>query len=334
MKQAIFVGNYSEQGINQLEFNNENQLTETLKIGNMANNSYICKYNNYLYSVIEIDGDEKIHDSGYITAYELDKEKAKLIDTTISYGQSPCFIIVDELRKILYVANYSGGSFAALKLEENGKIGKKLYYRKFEDISKIHHIQFSKDYKSVYIIDLGTDCIIEYDINYDESELNLIEKSKFCFPKETQPRHMIIDEKNKIYVVTEQSCEIYKLGHNSCQQLIMLEKKSILPEGIIKKENYTGCAIKIDSKLQYIYISVRGHNSISVFDIIDDNMKLIQNIKCEGNIPRDITLDKSGKYLFCANQVSNNISIFSIQNGKLSYQSEYKMETPTCIVAD
>lgn len=333
MKQIVFVGNYSEQGINKLEFSNDTKLTQILKIGNLKNSSYICKYNNYLYSVIEIEGDEKV-ESGYIAAYELNGESVKLLNTTISYGKSPCFLIVDELRNILYVANYSGGSFAAFKLEENGKIGERLYYQKFEDISRIHHIQFSKDYKTVYIIDLGLDCIIEYNIDYNGKELKLNEKSQFHFSKKSEPRHMVIDENNNIYVVTEKSCEIYKLNYNKKQELIMLEKKSILPKGTKKEEDYTGCAIKINSEMQKIYVSVRGHNSISVFDITRDNIELIQNIKCEGNTPRDIAFDIKEEYLFCANQTSNTISIFSVKNGKLSYQSKYQTEKPTCIITD
>lgn len=333
MKQAIFVGNYSEDGINQIEFDNGKIIYETLKIGNTKNNSYVCKYKNYLYTVIEVDGDEK-EKSGYVSAYELKGNEVKLINSVISYGASPCFLVVDESRDILYVANYSGGSFVAFKIEEDGKIGQRLYYQKYEDNSRVHHIQFSKDYKRVYIIDLGTDCIIEYEIIYNNENLNLKEVNKFYFKEKTGPRHMVIDEKENIYVVTEKSCELYKLGHDSQGKLIVIENKSILPDGTKKEENFTGCAIKIDSKMKNIYVSVREHDSISVFDIKEKNMELVQNVKCEGKIPRDISLDKEEKYLICANQGSDNISIFCIENGKLSYKSKYDIKCPTCILVN
>lgn len=332
MKQIIFIGNYSKDGITRLEFNN-NTFTETLKVGKDINNSYVCTYKEHLYSVVEIGGDENV-DSGYVSSYAINGNEVKFVNSKVSYGESPCFLIVDELREILYVANYSGGSFVAFKLDEDGSIGERLYYKKFEDISKVHHVQFSKDYRSVYIVDLGADCIIEYNIEYNQHELKLIEKAKFKFPFKSEPRHMSIDKQGNIYVVTEKSCELYKLKHNNIGQLIMIDKKSILPEGTIKKEDYTGCAIKIDAKMEYVYVSVRGHNSISAFSIKNDDFELVQNISCEGNIPRDIAFDKNEEYLLCANQGSNDISLFSIEEGKLAYQKKYEIETPTCIVVN
>ena len=330
--QDVFIGNYSENGINKMEFINKN-LNHTLKIGNFKNNSYICKYKNYLYSAIEIGANENVN-SGEVVVFGLNQKEPKLINKTISYGESPCFLIVDPTRDILYVANYTGGSFVAFKIKEDGSIGEKLYFQKFSTKSKIHHIQFSKDYKSVFIIDLGEACIIEYNIDYNQKDLKLIEKTKFYFPEKSEPRHMVIDKKNNIYIVTEKSCELYKLSYDNNEQLTLVEKKSILPNLTIKKENYTGCAIKIDSQMKYIYVSVREHDSISVFNIQNDAMELIQNIDCFGKIPRDIAFDKEEKYLLCANQRSNTITIFSIENGILSYENEAKTEAPTCIVVE
>lgn len=331
MKQVIFVGNYSKQGINTLEFSTNNNLKHLFTTGHFINNSYICKYKNYLYSVVEIEGDEKV-DSGYVVAYEIKGNELSLINTCISYGKGPCFLVVDESRQILYVANYIEGSFVALKLEENGAIGKKLFYKKFTNTSNIHHIQFSNDYKNLYVIDLGSDCIFEYEITYNGMELDLTEKSLFQFPELSEPRHMSLDEQNNIYIVTEKSCELYKLNHDKKSKLTLVDKISILPNQTPKKQNYTGCAIKMDYDLHYLYVSVRGHNSISVFDINNNDMKLIQNINCQGDGPRDITLDKYKAHLLCANQLSNNISIFNIKNGILTYQNQYEIATPSCII--
>ena len=333
MKQDVFIGNYSEQGISKLEFSENKNLKEASKIGDLKKSFYVCKYKNFLYSVTETGGDDKVN-SGYVVSYKLNNNEINFINTTTSYGKSPCFLIVDPLREILYVANYSDGSFVAFKLNEDGSIGEKIYYEKFGDISRVHHIQFSKDYKSVYIVDLGEDCIIEYNIEYSHIKLNLTEKSRYYFPKKSEPRHMVMDKENNIYIVTEKSCEVYKLSHDSKEQIIIDEKKLILPKGTKKEEEYTGCAIKIDSKMQYMYISVRGHNSISVFNIENGNIELIQNVKSQGDTPTDIAFDKYEKYLFCANKVSDNISLFSIKNGLLSYENDYKIEAPTCIVID
>lgn len=331
MNQIIYVGNYSN-GIKKLEFNHSNFLDNHQTIGNFKNCSYICKYKNYLYSVVEINGNETT-DSGYIVSYEINKNSEQFINQCPSFGKGPCFLVVDSIRKILYVTNYTEGSFVALKIEKDGSIGKLLYNKKFSNISHIHHIQFSQDFKNFYVIDLGTDYIIEYSILYDEQNLTLKETSKFKFPCNSEPRHLSIDSKNNIYVITEKSCELYKLKHNSKNKLILLNKTSILPPETHIQPNYTGCAIKINSTNQFLYTSIRGHNSISVFNIENNNLNLIQNIKCEGNCPRDISFDLYEKYLLCANQISNNISIFNLQNGLLKYQNNYIIEAPSCILS-
>ncbi len=51
-------------------------------------------------------------------------------------------------------------------------------------------------------------------------------------------------------------------------------------------------------------------------------------------MPRDISFDKTEKYLICANQGSDNLSIFSVspKDGKLLLESTYSIEKPSCIL--
>ncbi len=334
MKEILFIGNYSLNGINVLSFDESDGITEISQMGGILQiNSYIHKYNNYLYTIVEKQEDEIIG-KGYVEAYRTQNGELNFINQKLSYGEGPCFVIVDEYREILYVCNYTDGSFVAFKVEENGSIGEKLYYKRFNKTSKIHHIQFSKDYNMMYVIDLGDGKLYAFEIRYKDNVLELKNKAIFRFSKHVMPRHMAIDKENNIYVITEVSCEIYKIRYDNKGKLLLLDKKSILPKGLQRRKEDTGATIKIDSDNEYLYASIRGHNSISVFDIRDNRLNLIQNIKCGGDSPRDINLDKSEKYLFCANLNSNSISIFHIYNGLLEYRNKVILEKPSCIVAD
>ena len=142
---------------------------------------------------------------------------------------------------------------------------------------------------------------------------------------------MVIDKNGNIYVVTEASCEIYKFICDN-DKLKFIQKKSILSRK--KENNYTGCAIKIDLNSEFIYVSIRGLNSIAVFSIQDNNLKMIQNVDCNGECPRDIVLDPTNHYLLCANQKSNNISIFKVNNGKIIFKNSLSIVNPSCIVVD
>ena len=225
-----------------------------------------------------------------------------------------------------------GGSFVAYKIEDEGKIGKKLYYEKFEGNSKIHQIQFSKDYSELYIINMGLGELIKYEVLYNNNRLDLIKRDTFYFEKDSKPRHMVIDNQGYIYVVTEDSCEIYKLMCDDKNKLRLIKKVSILEKE--KEQDDTGSAIKCDLEKKFIYVSIRGWNRIAVFSIKENGLEMVQNVDCKGECPRDIVLDSKNKYLFCANQKSNNISIFKIIDGKLKFEKKYSTIHPSCIVVD
>ena len=71
-----------------------------------------------------------------------------------------------------------------------------------------------------------------------------------------------------------------------------------------------------------MYISNRGHNSLTVYKVIDDGKHLekIQQIKTEGVFPRDFSLSKNGDYLLCANQNTNDLILYKrdTESGYLS----------------
>ena len=325
----IYIGNYSNNEMNILNINNKMLIMGTNKLKvKRSNPSYICINNEFLYSVAEIQ--DTIVNSGYVLAYKITDNRLEFLNEQISYGNDPCFLIYNELFNILFVANYTGGSFSAFKINEDGSIGNNLYKKYYGPKSNVHQIQFSNDLKNIYVVDLGLNKIIEYKIIYNNNIFDLEEVSEICFLNSEKPRHVVLDSFNNLYVITENSCEIYKVEHNKKNELNFCEKKSILPNNIQKKPNYTGCAIKIDNRKEYIYVSIRGNNSISVFNI-KNGIDLIQNISCEGKCPRDIALSKNENYLLCANQLSNNISIFEINNGFLTFKDNYNTKTPTCI---
>ena len=107
-----------------------------------------------------------------------------------------------------------------------------------------------------------------------------------------------------------------------------------MPKGIEKKEDYTGCAIKITKNFKYLYATVRGHNSVSVYKVNNEKVKMIQNIFCGGNSPRDLEIDKNEKFILVANLEDNQISVFKRNKitGKIKYKRKELIESPTCIV--
>ena len=325
MNQLFCIGNYSSKGIFCLNFNN-GTFNKISTFSSFQNCSYLINNNNFLYHIVETN-------NGIVASHHIENSSFIFFNSCYTNGSNPCHISFDNERKIIYISNYLDGSFSAFQLNTDGSIGKQLYFEKFEEgISHIHYVTLSQDNKHLFVVDLGTSKIHAYSISSNPFfKLHLCDT--FSFPKYSEPRHLVLDVDNRIHVITEASCEIYTLCFSN-NTFSFIFKTSLFCNPLDKTENDTGCAIKINKNYNFLYTSLRGKNLICVFEISKNKLNLIQSISCYGSMPRDISFDKTENYLICANQKSNNLSIFSISpnNGKLTFNSTYSIEKPSCIL--
>ena len=332
MEEKFLIGTYSKDGIYKLDFKDK-ELSQVQKNSSFENCSYLCISRDKIYSIVEYSNISK-YQKGCISSRNVNLD---VINTCFLKGEGPCFIKLDESRNLLYVANYGDGSIDVFSLKTDGSINKLIYNKNFSKLknnlkSRIHYIDLSNDKQVLFISDLGTSILYAYKIIYNDDSFDLEELSYYQFPDNSGCRHLVINNDN-LYIVTENSCELYHLSFSEKNGFSLLDNISILPKNYIKKENDTGCAIRLSNDFQYIYTNIRGHNSISVFKTYP-KLELIQNISCYGEIPRDINFNISQEYLLCANQASNNISIFSRnkKTGHLLFESSYPINCPACII--
>lgn len=305
MNQLFCIGNYSPKGISLLNFKKGN-FSPFGNLLSFPNCSYLIKNKDFLYLISETS-------TGKIISFHKDNFLFMPLNYSYTHGKSPCHLTIDPIRNMSYVANYEDGSFSAFQINTDGAIGSNLYFEKFEkNISHIHFVKLSQDNTHLFVIDLGTSKIHAYTIHSNPSfDLELC--STFSFPKDSQPRHLVLDLNNRIHVITEKSCEIYTLCFQD-NTFSYLFKTSIIPDSLHQSPNDTGCAIKISKNNRFLYTSVRGKNLICVFEIFENKLNLIQSISCYGSIPRDISFDKTENYLICANQGSNNLTTFKVSS--------------------
>lgn len=94
---------------------------------------------------------------------------------------------------------------------------------------------------------------------------------------------------------------------------------STLPPGF--KENNTCAQIHIDPHAKYLYVSNRGHDSIAIFAINENNGELtaLGHQKTEPT-PRVFNIDATGNYLFAGGQGSGKLATYRInrETGLLS----------------
>ena len=329
MKKNIYVGSIS--GIYNLELNNTH-LSLISKHSDAPFCSYLTQYNGTLYSTVEISGINN-HSGGFILKYSKKNDHLTLDQQYSSFGKNPCYISFDPIHNFLYTANYQESFFNIFKINKHSMdIEKKIYKLDYKQKNTYpHYIGTSPDMNYLFTIAKGNDYIGIYKINYLNNKLSLQLCYQYNFPLHTEPRHICHYSNDIFYVITEASCELYKFKISN-NQLLLLDYVSLLKPGQSKKDNYTGCAIKLSNDKRFIYATIRELNCISVFNI-EQGFKLVQNISSFGKIPRDIQL-VSNDIALVANTDSSNISIFKIDtdNGFLKYCNSYSIDSPFCIL--
>lgn len=194
------------------------------------------------------------------------------------------------------------------------------------DGAKAHESVLTPVDRRAYVMDLGSNCIYQYDYGKSSVGEYLMVPSNIdpivIMPPGCGPRHMLIHPSlNRAYLVCELSSTVTVLTVDpTTRALFPVYTISTLRPG----ENSTDMAagelqLSLDGK--FLYVSNRDNSdpnqnrsSIAVFSLSVDNQELIhiQNVDSHGMHPRHFTLDFTGTVLLVANLKSNNIVSFSV----------------------
>lgn len=322
MSDILLIGTYSDIGIYKLEFGN-GFMSLIQQENSFENCSFICNNKDLIFSTVEYSNNPS-YSNGLLV---LRDSKLSILNSYEIYGNSPCYSYFDDSRDLLYIANYMDGSLNVYSINSENKSCKFLFKKAFTNHSHIHCIDLSKDKSILLVTDLGDNKLYAFDIFYEDDIFDLKLISCYSFDVNSGPRHFVTDE-NNIYLITENSCELYHLVFDRSSGFKLINRCSILPDNT-KHSDDTGCSIKFGLNKNFLYTSVRGRNIINVFSL---DLVSVQTISCYGKTPRDLfVLDD---YLLCANQNSDSIAIFDIEKntGKLNYKNFYSISSPACII--
>ncbi|MBL0232749.1 MAG: lactonase family protein [Chitinophagaceae bacterium] len=278
--------------------------------------------------------------SGNICSFSFDVSKGDLtfIDRKPTGGDHPCHVECDKTGRWLFVSNYTSGSLSVVPVKENGKLGEPVlisHYGKGADTVRqrsphVHGAFISSDNKKLFVTDLGLDRIYVYPFDASSGKLGLPDSIQ-ALPG-SGPRSLAFNQDNSIAYVIEEL--------NGTVEALSLNQNGIRSIQTISTHK-TGDALRpgsADIKIRgfRLYASNRGDiNDIAIYKIdpFTGQLKLIGYQSVLGDAPRNFSIDPSGKYLFCANQNSNEIVVFRIRkNGTLKDSGRrVKLGKPVCI---
>lgn len=220
----------------------------------------------------------------------------------------------------IYAVNYVSGSVIKLPDTLVTHSGHGLHKIR-QNAPHTHFVHASPDGKYILVTDLGLDKIFVYD-----KDLKLV--SEVSVPSGHGPRHLAFSSDGKIvYCVNELGSSVSIFSYSD-GKLNLKNTISALPKDF--SGDNISAAIRI--KDNYLYVSNRGHNSISVFEIKDSyNIVLKECVDCGGNSPRDFNIIDD--VLICTNEKSDNVTVFKLNNyiPEIISESELNIPSPLCV---
>ncbi len=350
----VYVGTYTgpkSQGIYAYRLDlASGQCTPLGLAAEVKSPSFLAVHPNrkYLYAVSEIDQlDGK--PAGGVSAFAIDAAsgKLKLLNQQSSGGAGPCHLVVDASGKTVLVANYGGGSVAALPIESDGSLRPASTFIQHTGHSitperqagpHAHSINVDPNNRFAVAADLGLDQVLVYRLDPAAGKLTPNDPPSTSVAPGSGPRHFAFHPSGKYaYVINEILCTATAFAYDpQAGKLTELQTITTLPDGIKVRPELSTAEIQVHPSGKFVYGSNRVHDSITVFAVDDKTGKLsfVQNQSTLGKVPRGFGIDPSGKYLLAGNQDSHTVVVFRIdpQSGKLTLTGQ-KLEvgSPVCV---
>ncbi len=271
--------------------------------------------------------------TGSVTAFAVDGASGALrpLNTVSSASAGPAHIAMHPSGRFVLIANYHGGSFAVIRVMEDGRLGAvtdvvkpdgPLQNTKASDAQPGHVVSnashgsrghmIGMDPSGEYVIgdDAGRDQIFVWKLDVNTGKLRQISVTKVLAG--AAPRHFVFSPGGKmLYQLQEQDSRLQAYDFRDGKLTAHGESIFTPPTGY--QGINTTSELLIDRAGRYLYVANRTHNSIATIAVgTDGGITRTANTATEGATPRSLTIDPSGKFLYSLNQHANNVATFRI----------------------
>ncbi|CDQ14451.1 lactonase family protein [Klebsiella quasipneumoniae] len=244
----------------------------------------------------------------------------------------------------LLIANHEGGNIAALPVSVEG-LEPPVHLATIEGhtaaqatLSRPHEIVFAPG-SALFAVPVqgrkagnGIDMIRLY--HWEQTRSCLADEVHL--PEGSWPRHVDFHPNGKwMYAISELSSTVTVYHVNQEKGTISLKQTlSALPDGYESRSDAS--EIEVHPSGRFVYAANRGHDSIAVFSINQQDGSLMPTgwVPCGGKTPRFTTLSPDGSRFFSANEDSDTIQVFDVdsETGMLSATKiVIATASPTCI---
>ena len=167
--------------------------------------------------------------------------------------------------------------------------------------------------------DLGIDLVLVHALDADKATIE--PKSGGVVPPGSGPRHIAFTaDGGRAYVINELALTVTGFDFDAEEgTLIPFQTVSTIPEEITDREGFSTAELVIHPSGRFLYGSNRGHHSIAMFEVDQDNgqLTLLGVEPIRGKTPRNFNISPDGRWLLAAGQDSDTVTVFAIdgENG-------------------
>jgi len=302
----------------------------------------------FLYAVNEV-GEFQGRPAGSASAFAIEPVTGKLtlLNQSSSKGAAPCHATVDRTGRSLLLANYTGGSVAALPIGSDGRLGEATAFVQHVGSSvnaqrqtapHAHSIDLDTANRFVLVDDLGLDKVLIYRFDPARGTLEPNTPPSVSLAPGAGPRHLAFHPDGRhVYVINELHTTITGFNYDA-ERGTLSEPKTVstLPGDVAPRPEYSTAEIQVHPNGRFLYGSNRGHDSIAVFAVDPRTGALtpIEHVPTQGKTPRHFTLDPTGTHLLVANQGSGSVVVFRIdsESGRLKTTGQtLRVPSPVCV---
>jgi len=300
----------------------------------------------FLYAVSEVS-DAGGKPTGGVSAFAVDPKtgKLKLLNQQSSQGAGPCHLVVDQTGRNVLIANYGGGSCAALPIGDDGKLGEataaiqhkgKSVDPGRQEAPHAHSINLDPANRFAFVADLGLDQVLIYRFDPAKGTLTANDPPAAAVAPGSGPRHFAMHPTGKFaYVINEMANTVTAFAYDGkLGRLQEIQNITTLPAGY--KETSHTAEVVVHPSGKFLYGSNRGHDSLAIFTINPETGKLtaVGHQSTGGKTPRNFAIDPSGRWLLAENQGSGTIVVLQIdqKTGELKpTRHALAVESPVCV---
>ena len=286
MSYTGYVGTYTSEkseGIYAFTFENH-KVTDVHLFTKVRNPKYLAWMNDYIVAVCDFE------EGSGVAVFDLSGNE---IDHIVFEAFTSCYVGVKD--NLIFTAHFHSGDVTLLRFENNHL---ELVQRThIKDKAGCHQVI---PYKDQYLVP----CLFMDQIKILDKDFTVVDE--ISFEEGSGPRHAVFsDDEKYLYVVGELSNLLYVVDMHTKKIVNTVE---LLENGL----SHVKDTAAIRKKDDYLYVSTRTQDVITVLHVYGKDVKRIQVTSCAGKHPRDFVIVEDD--IIVANRFSDSLSILPIEH--------------------